>query len=104
MPTTIRHTPRVGDWLIPDQWDTSSELKAGDDPLDHHWAGCQFRVYGRMSTVGVNLRLTGAPHIQRGDGWRYKSRVKIEFVGDGEPSTFSGGWLCHDTAPAQDTL
>jgi hypothetical protein len=42
----------------------------------------------------VNVVVTGRTWQRReGDYW---VRVRIEFVGDGEPSVFVGGWLLRD--------
>jgi hypothetical protein len=39
----------------------------------------------------VNVEITGKRRNHAGNwGWR---RCRIEFVGDGEPSVFSGGWI-----------
>ena len=65
--------------------------------LDHSepcpgWPGAQFRLpcpIGRM--IAVNVTITGRT-IQRRGGADWV-RVKLEWVGDCEPSTFSKGWL-----------
>jgi hypothetical protein len=46
---------------------------------------------GPIKELAVNVTVTGRT-LQRMQGDLFV-RVKIEFVGDGEPSTFTGGWL-----------
>ena len=40
----------------------------------------------------VNVSITGTKKLLLPTG-NYKMRCKIEFVRDGEPSVFSGGWI-----------
>ena len=46
---------------------------------------------GPIKMVAVNVKLTGRTLQSRGG--QYWVRAAIEFVGDGEPSTFTGGWV-----------
>jgi len=96
MMTATRYTPRVGDVIEADGWRIGQTLDAGDDFVDSGFPGCQFRVWmgGGVFHVAVNVEVTGKPHY-RGYG-RCRSRCRIEFVGDCEPSTFTRGWLYHD--------
>ena len=90
--------PQIGDTLMGDEWSwperlEESEFKGWSDSL---FPGCQFRValpHHMETRIAINIKVTGKP---RWNGARWQSRVKIEFVGDGEPSTFSGGILYHD--------
>jgi len=77
--------PRVGDFVCPDGWDMGELLTADSGFSDESFPGCQFRLKGICADYAVNVVMTG--RIQR-DGYY---RCRIEFVGDGEPSTFSGG-------------
>lgn len=54
------------------------------------WDGASFRYPG-LRDVAVNVSITGRTFQYR-QGFYYV-RVRIEFVGDGEPSSFCGGWL-----------
>jgi hypothetical protein len=93
-------TPKVGSYLIPDgprhhAYAIGELLLPGEDYVDSGFAGCQFRypnpVFGASRAIAINLEITGRT-IQYRDGGRYV-RVKIEWVGDCEPSTFTRGWL-----------
>ena len=90
---------RIGDGLLGDCWadGIAEALRKGDAYVDQSFKGCQFRVAlgGSSSPVlqAVNIRFTGRPRFING-GWQ--SRVKIEYVQDGEPSIFDGGWLFHN--------
>jgi len=89
----------VGDFIEPDEWPIGSNLEEDDGFKDSSFAGCQFRLPtnrclgqdDKPIKLAVNIKITGKPRsVAYG---RYKSRCKIEFVGDGEPSIFSGAWL-----------
>ena len=87
-------TPQVGDYVQPNHWATGELLLPGDGFKDSSFPGAQFRLPSarrRGPTLAVNIKATGRKSHFTGTGW--KVRVRIEFVGDGEPSTFSGGWL-----------
>ena len=85
---------KIGDTIKGDQWRWAYRLDADDGFKDSSFPGCQFRVNleDKEILLAVNIKTTGKP---RWNGARYQSRCKIEFVGDGEPSTFSGGVLYH---------
>jgi len=95
-----KHTPQIHDYLVPDQWGVGEWLKPSDGFSDSSFPGCQFRVPSSQYPyyeLAINLKVTGKPHtIYVNNRQSYKSRVKVEFVGDGEPSTYSGGWLYHN--------
>jgi len=86
-------TAQVGDFVEPDEWRIGETLDKADDFSDGSFPGCQFRMhsYTADADLAVNIKVTGKPHLHGYD--RYKSHCKIEFVGDGEPSTFAGGWI-----------
>lgn len=97
-----------------EQWGTDVEVKvgsvieldggrverllAGDDFVDSGFAGCDFRYPNPVAcwslpkhAIAINVEITGRTSQHRkGARW---VRVKIEWVGDCEPSTYSGGWL-----------
>lgn len=89
-------TPKVGSYLVPDNHRGCGELLLkGEDYVDSGFKGCEFRfpnpIFGASRAIAINLEITGRT-IQYRDGGRYV-RVKIEWVGDCEASTFSRGWL-----------
>jgi len=91
-----RYTPQVGDHLVPDGWGFGENLEADDGYSDGSFPGCEFRLpagLDRVYRLAVNVKVTGGDHIV--NFGRYRSRCRIEFVGDGEPSTFTGGWIYH---------
>ena len=93
----MKHTPQDGDYLEPDGWCIGENITSETDTFtDNGWPGCAFRVPCKVYSLGINIKVTGKPHYL---GYmhvhNYRSRCKIEFVGDCEPSTFSGGWLYH---------
>ncbi|MCP4262797.1 MAG: hypothetical protein GY774_35610 [Planctomycetes bacterium] len=85
---------KIGDTIKGDQWRWAYTLIEDDGFKDSSFPGCQFRVHedDKNLKIAVNIKTTGKP---KWNGQRYQSRCKIEFVGDGEPSTFSGGTLYH---------
>ena len=91
--------PSVGDYLIPDGKPNKigKLLLEGSDYVDSGFHGCQFRhpVLQGLYELAINIKVTGKKHWVggHGSGNVYKSRVKIEWVGDCEESTFSGGWI-----------
>lgn len=93
-------TPRVGSYIR--LGDTIGEARMGDallpgDEPCGSWAGCEFRwpspVFGwrEKHAIACNVTITGRALTRwGGDLW---VRVKVEWVGDGEPSTETRGWL-----------
>lgn len=81
--------PKVGSYLVPEQWRFGNRLKPSS------WDKAQFYLPtnsgGPVKEVAVNVTVTGRTLQRRTDSLYV--RCKIEFVGDGEPSTFTGGWL-----------
>ncbi len=82
---------QVGSVIQPDAW------KFGEKLLPCEWEKAQFRVKTwnteKLYPAGlaVNIEVTGRTWQRRNSA--YWCRIQIEFVGDGEPSTFSPGWL-----------
>lgn len=73
-------TRRVAERLLPSDWE-AAEFRF---PC---WALGSERVKG----VACNVTVTGRTFkVVQGQRW---VRCKVEFVGDGEPSTFVGGWV-----------
>jgi hypothetical protein len=71
--------PKVGTYVKPDGWPVGSRLMRSDPYLESSFPGCQFRLPSKGGNLAVNLTPIGV------------GRVKIEFVGDGEESTYCGG-------------
>jgi len=81
---------KVGCFVRPDEWNLGNRLEASD------WEGGQFRLptfNTLVKSLCVNITITGRSWQRTKDGQCV--RVQIEFVGDGEPSTFCSGWM-HD--------
>lgn len=84
----------VGDAVQPDEWQLWGTLEKDSHPFsDSSFSGCQFRLPCKDCKLAVNIETTGKP---KWNGRTWKSRCKIEFVGDGEPSEFSGGVVFHN--------
>jgi len=82
--------PEINDQVMLDSWRVSETL------LDSEWDKAQFYLTMPRTRMkrAVNITVTGRT-FQKPNG-KYGPeavRIKIEFVGDGEPSTFAGGWL-----------
>jgi len=89
---------QIGDKIKGDNWPWMSELGPDNGYSDSSFPGCQFRVdMDHGINRAVNIKTTGGP---RWNGYQYQSRCKIEFVGDGETSTFTGGLLYHGNRTA----
>ena len=93
------HAIRKGDFLVPDGWILGKRISAEDDTYtDAGWPGNDFWVVtpNTGTVVRFNLKTTGLSYNSPLYNYCYKCRVRIEFVGDGTPSTFHGGWLHHN--------
>jgi hypothetical protein len=84
----------VGDTVQPDEWKHFEKLSESDGYSDSSFPGCQFRINTDCYSLAVNITITGRKPIRGTDRC---FRCKVEFVGDGEPSVFSGGriWINH---------
>ena len=86
-------------YLHPDNWNIGETITLADTYMDMSFPGCEYRIPAGLPELGwelaINLKISGRKsfHLEFG---RYKTRVAIEFVGDGEPSTFSHGWIYTD--------
>ena len=101
------HTPALGEALIGDEWASHGNLIEGLEDLKDGFPGCQFYVTlnngGPITQLAVNLTISGRKRHyvdscmhdeDRAAGKRrWRQRVRIEFVGDCEPSTFTKGWI-----------
>jgi hypothetical protein len=87
------HTIQVGSYIKPEGWRLGNLLTPSD------WDGAEFRIESPNYpgvTRAVNVTVTGRtfqglPHSDA--RW---VKVRIEFVGDGEPSTSAKGWWMVD--------
>lgn len=83
-------------YIKPDGWRIGERLQSDCGYKDDSFPGCQYRLpadNGNYS-LAVNIKITGRQvqyHFTKD-----RIRCKIEFVGDGEESTFTGGWLYFD--------
>jgi len=86
-------------YLEPDNWPIGENITKADSFSDSGFPGCQYRIPAGIPELGwelaINLTISGRMSHALDYG-RYKTRVKIEFVGDCEPSTFSHGWIYTD--------
>jgi hypothetical protein len=88
-----------GSFIKPDGHRVGECLQQGDDPVDSGYRGSDYRYPGTVN-VAVNVKVTGRT-VQWRDGASFV-RCQIEWVGDCEPSTFSGGWVKVDRTWAEE--
>jgi hypothetical protein len=84
----------IGNYITPDEWKCGGKLIASDNYSDEEFPGCQFRLESANHTnvkYAVNVKITGRKINY--DLISKRVRVEIEFVGDGEPSTKTHGWM-----------
>jgi hypothetical protein len=63
--------------------------------LPSEWERAEFYLpchSGPITEVAVNVRVTGRTFQRRPFSDALHVKVELEFVGDGEPSTFAPGW------------
>lgn len=81
--------PQVGSCIRPEDWPIGNRLAPSD------WSQADYRLPvnsgGSIYSLAVNVRVSGRT-LRKIHG-SYYVRVVIEFVGDGEPSTYTGGWM-----------
>jgi hypothetical protein len=91
-------TVQEGSEIYVDGWEPwASPLLPSD------WKAARYRIStqnasglrgGPIKSLACNVTITGrTPQTPFGKGGADCVRVKIEFVGDGEPSTFISGWM-----------
>jgi len=85
--------------IQPDGWKACSweALEKAEDYSDDSFAGCEYRLpsHSTDARYAINIKVTGRKSHDvgsYGSPW-YQTRVKIEYVGDGEESTFDGAWI-----------
>lgn len=80
-------TPRAGLCVRPDGWQFGEQLIEGDS-----FSTLRLRTGQRViESLAVEIAVTGRT-LQRRYGMCWV-RVRITFVGDGEPDVISGGWM-----------
>ena len=84
----------LGLYVEPDGWQLGERLRESDHYSDSSFPGCQYRLpAGNDYHLAVNISFSGRKSHWCSISDNYRTRVKIEFVGDCEPSTFSHGWI-----------
>ena len=79
----------VGPYITPDNWGIGNCLTKGLEGFCDYYL--PVNSGGPIKEVAVNIEITGRTRQRRnGD---YYVRVKITFVGDGEPDTITHGWV-----------
>jgi hypothetical protein len=94
-----KYQVKAGDFIKPKLWKVGEILLESDGYKDSSFAGCMFRLPSgdRRYNLAVNITVVGEPKYNRhGFHKLYKSPIKIEFVGDGQPSTFTSGIVYHN--------
>jgi len=82
---------KPGQYIQPDQWYISQPLIEGDDFSPLRLLTGSGQNGGPIKSLAVRVDITGRT-LQTHQGGR-AVRVRITFLGDGEPDTHSGGWL-----------
>ena len=99
----MNNTDYTGLNLSPDGWyhnrpnhgGLCESLIKADEFKDSSFLGCQYRLPVKNYMIAVNISISGRKSHSCGSFVcpYYKTRVKIEYVGDGEPSVFDHGFL-----------
>ncbi len=82
---------RVGNYIQPDGWKIGNTLAPGLPGL------CSFYLRTNnpiITHLACNIEPTGRVLRRRFDA--YYMRVRIIFIGDGEPDVVCGGWILAD--------
>ncbi len=79
----------IGERLNVDTLSAARGLLCGDI-----FSSYRYPIFGAgpVKCVAIEVRITGRVAQDRTDGSRW-IRAQVEFVGDGEPSTFAKGWV-----------
>lgn len=93
----VEDSPKIGDFVRPDGWAWGNPLTESDGFKDSGFPGCGFRLHSEHYDLAVNVTRSGRKKTWSPDygahAGTFKYRVRIEFVGDDSPSTFTNGWL-----------
>ena len=86
----LKYTAVAGDFLKPDGWVCGEILRASGD----NFSALRLPTIngGPIRSYAVGVKVTGRKihYMPFGNSW---VRVKVIFIGDGEPNTFTGGRL-----------
>lgn len=82
----------LGCYVRPDNWPLGNILAAGLDGFCSYYLPTN--SLGPIKSLAVNLMFTGKVTHRREGG--YYRRARLEFVGDGEPNTYTGAWVACD--------
>lgn len=88
------HTLQVGSYIEPEGWFLGNCVESSE------WDKAEFFLSTYSTTpkrLAVNLVVTGCDFQYRPHSDARWVKVQIEFVGDGEPSTFISGWWMIET-------
>ena len=86
--TAFDTTPRAGLQVIPDQWGYAEAM------IDCDWNAADFRIWSGKKyhpALAANVEVTGRTIRWTSGLVRPFVRVRIIFVGDGEPNVVTGG-------------
>lgn len=88
----------TGMYIKPNGWSIGNHLmkdKYTPGYKDESFPGCQFRLESVGGPLAINVRVTGRKiqYTKGLDSHVPRVRAEVEWVHDGEPSTFSGAWL-----------
>ncbi len=87
---TLEYTPAVGDFVEIDGRAYGETLEASGD--DFTALRLPLRNGGPIKSLAVKVEVTGRKSHWDGFGYSWV-RVKVTFVGDGEPDTYAGARL-----------
>ena len=81
-------------FIAGDDWDFGKVIFTDTDTFtDGSWKGCDYRCEdGRAYNITISGRKSFGLHMYSSQE-RYKTRLKIEAVGDGSESGFFSGWI-----------
>lgn len=86
----IDATPEPGRVIRMDNWRLTTTLTACEVP---ELAAFRVLTPNTQQNLAVNVTVTGRKPVKTAYSDAHWVRIKIEFVGDGEPSTFHGGYM-----------
>ena len=86
--------PEIGDYISYDGSNVGTLLRKGESFTDSGFAGSQFRS---NRGTALNVTITGRKWVIKNG--QFAVRVKVESVGDCEPSEFWGGYLFKKASP-----
>lgn len=84
---------KVGGVVRFDGENCGRRLMEGDAPTDESYPGCQFRLSSNVLQGGVPCNVTITGRTVKRYGGELWVRCEVEFVKDGELSSFEKGWL-----------